>query len=210
MLFGRPIQDTLLLIVPLFLSLTIHEYAHALVAYKLGDPTAKKLGRLTFNPFAHLSLTGTLCILLTSFIGWAKPVPVDPRHFKNPISGMSLVAAAGPLANILLAICMLILYKFFLSLGFHRSLPREIALPLVQMIKIGFVLNIGLAIFNLIPIPPLDGFRVVSFFLPPEWVAKCERVSFIVFLVFLLILMSTGIVSRAISSLVRFLLETFL
>ena len=148
-------------------SLSLHEFSHAFVANFFGDDTAKRFGRLTPNPLKHLSLLGTVCILIFGF-GWARPVPVDMNKFKNPKKNMALVALAGPCANFILAFLGFILYKvavIFSNFGYFGyryfifSFLKNFFMYLV-------VLNIGLFVFNLVPIPPLDGSRVVMCFLP--------------------------------------------
>ena len=147
-------------------AIPIHECAHAWAADKLGDPTARNLGRLTLNPLPHLDLFGSVLMLFTGF-GWAKPVPIYSRNFDNVKKGMALSALAGPAANVLLALLSLVLYKlwaFFLypALGVSYTVAYAIA----QIFYIMCLLNINLAVFNLIPIPPLDGSRLLTALLP--------------------------------------------
>lgn len=139
----------------ILLALTIHELSHGFTAYVLGDRTAKSAGRLTINPFAHLDVVGTLMLLFGPF-GWAKPVPVNPYGFKNPKQGMAIVAVAGPLSNILLAGMTGLLFRFGLI---DPSSMEGIFFYIL------FVINIGLAIFNLLPVYPLDGSRILMAFL---------------------------------------------
>lgn len=148
----------------ILLALPVHELSHGLMAYKLGDNTAKWNGRLTLNPFAHLDVFGTLMIFFVGF-GYAKPVPVNPRNFHNYKSGMALTALAGPLSNLLMA---------FVSMGilraFYALLSQGMVLSIITTFIITFArINIGLAIFNLLPIPPLDGFRILANALPARW-----------------------------------------
>ncbi|MDR3154454.1 MAG: site-2 protease family protein [Deltaproteobacteria bacterium] len=198
------ILDTLLLIPPLLFALSVHEMSHAWSAWKLGDPTAKDRGRLTLNPLAHLDVMGTLCILLTHFIGWAKPAPVDPRNFRDPIRGMALVAAAGPFSNFVIAAASAGIIRLVIVSGALERVPEGIAMPLATMLVISFSLNIGLGLFNLLPFPPLDGFRIVSVALPLKWVWFCERYSFLFFIA-LIILMWQGIVTRPIGAAIQYL-----
>lgn len=156
----------LLITVPaVLLALTFHEAAHGFIAYKLGDTTARDSGRLTLNPFRHLDPLGLLCMVVLRF-GWAKPVPVDPRHFRHPRRDMALVAVAGPLMNILLSfICVLLYYLLALYASEYRF-----ANAMGEFFIVLAVLSAGFAVFNLIPLPPLDGSRIVSMLLPPKWV----------------------------------------
>jgi Zn-dependent protease len=160
------ILEMITLIPAILLALTFHEYAHAWTAWKLGDNTAKMMGRVSMNPFVHLDLLGSLVMVLTGFIGWAKPVPVNDRNFKNSYKDMALVALAGPMANVLLAS----IFAFILMIVFNKpewvlKFPSSIHYPLITLIIRCLVLNIAFAVLNLIPVPPLDGFKVISFFL---------------------------------------------
>lgn len=152
-------------VIALFVAIPIHETAHGLVAYALGDPTAKYAGRLTLNPFKHFDIMGSICLLLAG-IGWAKPVPVDPRYFKNKKIGMAITAAAGPLSNLLLALVTMIIYKImFYSLYSSQSVVIYVIEYILYYV---IVINISLCIFNLLPCPPFDGGRIFTFFLPEK------------------------------------------
>lgn len=144
-------------------SLVLHEFAHAITATALGDPTPRWEGRLTLNPIAHFDIFGFLMIVMTMFtgfgIGWARPVGVDPRHFKKPDRDMVLVAIAGPLSNILLAVV------FGLTLRFMIMANYLISPGLAVFLQLGTLINLSLAFFNLLPVPPLDGSRVLRYFL---------------------------------------------
>ena len=156
----------LIRIPPLLFALTIHEFAHAWAAYRCGDPTAKDLGRLTFNPLAHLDPLGTICLLFAPF-GWAKPVPVNPYNFRHPRRDDILVSVAGVAANLATAIIAAGALRLALHLGFQPAgspaaeAAADMALVLVQI-------SVGLMLFNLIPIPPLDGSHVLRDLLPYE------------------------------------------
>ena len=150
MLLRTPPEVLLLLVPVLLFALCFHEFAHAWVAYKLGDPTAKHLGRLTLNPLAHLDPMGTLMILFVGF-GWAKPVPVDVRYLQNPRTDMMKVAFAGPAANLFLA---------FVGGTIIRA--HIVGGSLILMLVLFTQINIMLAVFNMIPIPPLDGSQIFS------------------------------------------------
>ena len=188
------IQQFSILAVPILMAVTFHEVAHGMVAYRLGDPTAKNAGRLTLNPLAHLDLVGTLVFLVTRMIGWAKPVPVNPLYFKNPRKGMLWVALAGPATNLALAVLSALFLRWLLNL----HLPADshwgaVAVPISQMAYVSVRLNVGLAIFNVIPIPPLDGGRIMVGILPEKQAmsyAKLESYGFLL----LLLLIFSGIV----------------
>lgn len=181
--------DLILSIPGLLLALTFHEFAHGYVAYRMGDNTAKYQGRLSLNPIHHMDIIGTLCLLFFRF-GWAKPVPVNINNFRNRKKGIIFVSLAGPIANFILAfICYVIL-----KLISPYYLMSKIASFFVEILASAVGMNIGLMIFNLIPIPPLDGSKVLMEFLPYNVRYKMyslERYSSIL----LLILLYTGIIS---------------
>jgi len=164
------------------IALTGHEFAHGWVSYKLGDPTPRMNGRLTFNPLAHLDIVGTLLMILTGF-GWAKPVPVNPRYYKNPKAGMALTAAAGPLANLVMAILALVLYALFFIIAVKAGFNSDEVISTVWGIVQLFVIrNLAFMVFNFIPIPPLDGSKVLGIFIPDRiyyTILKYERYSMI-------------------------------
>ncbi len=144
------------------LSLSVHEACHGFAAWKLGDATARRMGRLSMNPLRHIDPMGFLLLVVAGF-GWAKPVPVDPRHFKNPKQGMAFTALAGPASNFVLAA----LSAALLSLLYHSSVYRaESGFWVMAALAVLMWLNIGLGIFNLFPIPPLDGSKALFSFLP--------------------------------------------
>ncbi len=161
------------LIIVIF-SLTIHEVAHGYAAYKMGDPTAKAFGRLSLNPLRHLDPLGFLCMLFFRF-GWARPVPINTRYFKKPKTGMAVSALAGPLANILMSFVGLFLYKLILALYWNEIIvpDTQFAANLFTLVLSFFssfcVLNLYLGVFNLIPVPPLDGSRILLVVLPDKW-----------------------------------------
>lgn len=153
-------------------ALTIHEYCHALVAYRLGDDTASLQGRLTLNPLKHLDPIGTLMMFIAGF-GWAKPVPVNPLNFKDPKKGMLLVAIAGPISNLITAIIAGILLKIILSdPSFSLEANSGAFNTLVLILILNVIFGIVLAVFNMIPIPPLDGSRVLYAYLPDKYADK--------------------------------------
>ncbi|NQV30717.1 MAG: site-2 protease family protein [Candidatus Marinimicrobia bacterium] len=160
---------TLLLAVPaILIALTFHEFAHAYVAYRFGDPTAKNMGRLTLNPLAHLDPMGTIMIFLIHF-GWAKPVPVDPRYLGNPRRDMMWISAAGPLMNMALALVTGILMRGFMAAGFGHGQAGPIASMVINMLYYSLYINLALAFFNLLPIPPLDGSKILAGLLPRRY-----------------------------------------
>lgn len=165
-LFNLDLAENLLTLPVLILSLTVHEWAHAWSAWKLGDDTASREGRLTLNPMPHIDLLGTIVLpLLGAPIGWAKPVPVNPSRFRRSVNmsaGMAITASAGPLSNLVLAVgCAVGLGLMFRFGGMHKG-------PLQQLLIRGLFMNVALAVFNLIPIPPLDGSRIVDHFVPAK------------------------------------------
>ena len=164
--------------VPVLFAITLHEAAHGWVADKLGDPTARQLGRITMNPIKHIDPMGTIVIpialvMLSGFIiGWAKPVPVDMRHFKQPLLDMALVALAGPASNFLMA-CG---WALMITLSTTVLADTSIAIYLLQMGKAGMTINLILMVLNLMPIPPLDGGRVVAGVLPKQMAWSYMRI----------------------------------
>ena len=161
--------------VPLLVAITFHEVAHGLAAYKMGDRTAKDMGRLTLNPLAHIDPVGTVLMPLvllivsqgTFMFGYAKPVPINPYNFRNPRRDMALSAAAGPGMNIALAIASLLILRLVIE-PLSGIIPDPIAYPLSKMLDASMYFNVFLAAINLLPVPPLDGGRVVVGFLPAE------------------------------------------
>lgn len=167
----------------MLLAIPLHESAHAWASAKLGDPTAKNMGRLTLNPLAHFDLMGALCMIVAG-VGWAKPVPVYPTRYKNPKVGMALSAAAGPLSNFLAAYLFVVLDKLVFYFAPQTMLWGVVELFLQVLVS----LNLSLAIFNLLPVPPFDGSRIATLFLPSKWyfrVMQYERYLFIAMFVLL-------------------------
>ncbi len=180
----------------LVIAVTIHEFSHAFVADRLGDPTPKALGRVTLNPLAHLDPVGTIALLI-AHIGWGKPVPFDPYNLENPRRDTVLISLAGPLSNFILAILLSILYKIMPDLAF-------ICLPMV-------ILNVGLGVFNLIPIPPLDGSKILANLLSYDKAAQYEeltnRYGIFLLLLFLFPIAGQSLASIFISPLITLILN---
>lgn len=203
--------DTLiqfLFVVPcVLIALTFHEFAHGYMAYKLGDPTAKNFGRLTLNPLKHLDPIGTICMIFFHF-GWAKPVPINSRYFKKPRRDMALTAAAGPIMNFILAffgvlVCR-ILTKIFVAFPAQSDFVYYVQYAALTLFSYFHMLNLSLGVFNLIPIPPLDGSRIFYIFLPQKWyfgVMKYEKYIQLA----LLVLLWTGLLSRPLSAAVSWI-----
>lgn len=170
------IQQLLIAVPAILLALTCHEVAHGWAADKLGDGTARVLGRLSFNPLVHLDPLGTLAFVVSMLsgvgFGWAKPVPVDPGNFRHPRRAMMWVAMAGPAANVVLAVASGFALHALRRLGLEFSWAGE---PLALMLRASFVINTALAAFNLIPVLPFDGGRILMGFLPGRWARGYSR-----------------------------------
>jgi len=186
------IQRIVVWVLPVVFAITVHEVAHGWVAKKYGDNTASSLGRLTLNPIKHIDLFGTiilpglLLVTGTGFIfGWAKPVPVDPRNFKNPLKDMAIVALAGPVSNLLMAVFWALITRLGVSIG---AGAEHISLPLIYTGVAGISINLVLALINLLPIPPLDGSRILTGMLPNYWAWQYNRLERYGFIILLLLL----------------------
>lgn len=213
------IRHLLISALPVLIAITFHEVSHGLVANKLGDPTAKMLGRLTLNPIAHIDIFGTIILPLMLIVvtdgrfvfGYAKPVPINPMNFKNPKKDMAISAAAGPVTNLLLAICSFIIWKAVLTplAGLSPELVGEKVLrPLTLIFQSGIVVNVVLAAFNMIPIPPLDGGRVLTGLLPYKQAASFSKIEPFGFIIVLLLIYS-GIANYIIMPFIVFFLKLF-
>lgn len=191
------VQTIAVWILPVIFAITVHEVAHGWVAMKCGDKTAWMLGRLTLNPIKHVDPIGTILVpglLLISFtgfiFGWAKPVPVNSRNLRNPKRDMAYVAVAGPAANILMAIIWALIARVAVTVNIET-----VSLPLIYMGAAGITINLVLALVNLLPIPPLDGSRIMSSLLPNRWAWRynqLERFGFII----LIAMLYTGVLSK--------------
>ena len=199
------ILQVIILAPPILLALTVHEFAHGYVAYRFGDPTAKDQGRLTLNPLKHLDPLGTLAFFIIK-IGWAKPVPVNPAYFRNPHKDMLWVALAGPAVNLVLAIISALSVKLVWLIASnipYSPMAEAILLPLNQVLQASVWINLVLCIFNFIPIPPLDGSKILAGLLPPDLAvryAKVERYGFII----ILVLAFSGLLSKMIMPVIAF------
>ncbi len=176
----KEVLAILLLEIPIvLLSLSIHELAHGYIAYKCGDGTARAFGRLTLNPIKHLDPIGTICMILLGF-GWAKPVPINMRNFKKPRRDLVFVSLAGPISNLLLASVFSLLFVLFgvvSDIGLPMTETVLKVLEVVQLLmEIGVIINMSLCIFNLIPLPPLDGSKILMCLLPPNAAARYSRI----------------------------------
>ena len=180
-LLAFKLADLPYVIVVLLIAFTVHEFAHAYVAYKFGDPTAKNQGRLTLNPKEHLDPVGTILLLVFGF-GWARPVPVNRYHFKNPRLAGVLVSIAGPLSNLLIAIIGYIIFFVMLSSGISGGWTEYVFTFINVLVNI----NILLFVFNLLPLPPLDGYRIIEDLVPSRVRAKMthyEQYGTLIFLI---------------------------
>ncbi|MBI5847532.1 MAG: site-2 protease family protein [Nitrospirae bacterium] len=219
MLEPETLQRLLISALPILIAITFHEVAHGYVAYRLGDPTAKLLGRLTLNPLAHIDLFGTIIMPIMLFVltegrfvfGYAKPVPINPSNFRNPRRGMALSAIAGPATNIALALASVIFLKLVLApiAGLSPDMVKETLMkPLLMICSASVIVNVVLASFNMIPIPPLDGGRVLTGLLPSKQAmtfSKIEPFGFII----VLVLIYTGIANLFIMPVITFFLKLF-
>lgn len=179
----------------LFTAVPVHECAHAWAAEKMGDDTGRQQGRITLNPFAHLTLWGSLMMILVGF-GWGKPVSVDPRNFKNPKKGMVLTSLAGPASNFIMAFLAMIVYKV---LGILSIVKDNATMQMVAMVFLYITLiNISLGVFNFLPIPPLDGSKIFNAVLPEKWYFTIMRYENIIFIA-LIILLYSGLLDTPLS-----------
>ena len=205
------LSELIILAPPLLFALTLHEFAHGFIAYRLGDPTAIMAGRLTLNRLKHLDPLGTLAFFFIKF-GWAKPVPVNANYFRNPKQDMLWVALAGPVTNLGLAIISAILSKsvwLLASVLPYSRVIEAILLPLSAMLVASVWINLVLAIFNFIPIPPLDGGRILAGLLPDrlaESYQQIERYGFII----ILVLAFSGLLSKVILPIIKFVNDLLL
>ncbi|WP_010243587.1 site-2 protease family protein [Acetivibrio cellulolyticus] len=188
---GQPLM-LVISILMFVMSITLHEFSHGFSAYLLGDPTAKNQGRLTLNPIKHMDPLGTIMILFTSF-GWAKPVQVNATNFEDRKKGMMITSLAGPLSNLLLSFVFAFPYVYFATKGYYNS--NVVMNILYKVFQVGFSMNITLGIFNMLPVSPLDGSKILYGFLPSRHYYKMLEYENYITIGFV-ILMFTGILGR--------------
>ena len=186
--------EILVHVIVLLTAFPVHECAHAWVAEKLGDPTARNAGRITLNPFKHLDLFGTLSMIFVGF-GWANPVPVNPNNFKNPKNGMALTAIAGPVSNLIMSFIAMIIYRVLFFVGLANGSYPTVAMNVFALVV---TLNLSLAVFNLLPIPPLDGSRIFNLFMSEKTYFKVMKYEKYVF-VGLAVLLYSGLLDKPLS-----------
>lgn len=199
------IRELAIVAIPLLAGITLHEVAHGYVAYRFGDPTAKNAGRLTLNPLKHLDPLGTMVLVLTRMIGWAKPVPINPSYFEDPRKGIFWVSLAGPAANFALALIFYLLFNMFAIIqpALGGGYGETIMAPAMLICFYGIIINIILGIFNLFPIPPLDGSKMLATFLPGRLAGQymqLEKYGFIL----LLLLIFLGVFRLLFSNVIDF------
>lgn len=195
-------------IVPFFLAVTIHEVSHGYAAYMLGDRTAKDMGRLTLNPFAHIDIFGLLFLLITQLFGWAKPIPVNFSRLRNKKYGPAIVGFAGPFSNFVMAVISAIMLNIIANMGI-MDYNRYIFEPITYMLFYSVQINIVLGVFNMIPVLPLDGGRILQSFLPYRAAysfARTERYGFFI----ILLLVITGAVRFIIHPIIDFFMKILL
>jgi Zn-dependent protease len=186
------IQQVIIYTPPVLFAITVHEFSHGWVADRLGDPTARLAGRLTLNPLKHLDLIGTLVFVVTQMIGWAKPVPVNPHNLKDPRRDMLWVSLAGPGSNLLIALGSTAVLHSIKGMAVSGPTSAMLLFPLFLMVQISVMINIALAIFNLIPIPPLDGSKILMGLLPPALAASYAKIEPYGFLILIVLIMSNA------------------
>lgn len=196
--------STLLILPGLILALTVHEFSHAKMSDKLGDPTPEREGRLTLNPIKHMDLMGTICLLFAGF-GWGKPVRIDPTYYRNPAKDSMKVALAGPVSNFILAFFLILIYAFI----FYLVPETKVINLLLTVLALAAQINLSLGVFNLLPFPPLDGSKIFGYFLKGKAKAflwNLEKYSWII----LIVLFTTRLPSMIITPVISVILEAML
>ncbi|MCK4910663.1 MAG: site-2 protease family protein [Thermodesulfovibrionales bacterium] len=206
------LQQVAISAIPIVIAITFHEVAHGYVAYRLGDPTAKMMGRLTLNPIKHIDPFGTIILPIMILIftqgqfvfGYAKPVPIGVRNFKDPRRDMAITGAAGPLTNVALALVSAWIFSaFILTRG---TVPEAVFMPVTEMLRASVYINVILAALNLLPVPPLDGGRVVAGLLPRDLAYHYERIE-PYGMIIVIILLATGLAGTFIMPIARIILS---
>ncbi|MEA3334066.1 MAG: site-2 protease family protein [Pseudomonadota bacterium] len=183
--------------VPILFGLTIHEYAHGMMADRLGDSTPRLMGRLTLNPFSHLDPIGTLVFFITQAFGWARPISINPDNLRSPRRDLMWIALAGPVANLMLAMFCALLYHLTNSLTDGGSIGGGrgwLMVPFQQMVVAGVVVNLSLGLINLIPIPPLDGGRILAGLLPQRPAGYLEKIDSYGAILLIILVLSDGLI----------------
>lgn len=210
MIFDSNPISIIVSLIALLIAITVHEFSHALAADRLGDPTPRIQGRLTLNPFAHLDPVGTILMLVARF-GWGKPVVFDPYNLRNPRRDAAIISIAGPISNLVTAGVFSIILRLLLPV--HASLGAAFYI-LVALLQAIVVLNVVLGVFNLVPIHPLDGFKIVGGILPEEYARQWYELEpyGIIFLLFLIFPFFSGVapISNIIGPIINFFLNIFL
>lgn len=207
--FNNFLREVSIMALPFLFAITIHEASHGYAAYFLGDDTAKRHGRLTLNPIAHIDILGLLFLFLTRLFGWAKPVPVDFTKLRNRKYGPAIVALAGPFSNFVMALISAIIFHILSRISFPAEFSTYFVKPIILMFVFSVQINVALGVFNLIPILPLDGGRILQQFLPLNLAYKysqTERYGFFI----ILILIITDVVSKVIYPVINFILVLLL
>ncbi len=203
-LMNLDLEGIVIRVLAVIFAMSFHEMAHALMSYAFGDQTARRSGRLSLNPFHHVDWWGLLCLLLFGF-GWAKPVPVDPRYYKDPKAGMVWTAFAGPLANFVLSFVCIMFYYMLAALAPAFALTNFFGQFLMQLFSATAAISAGFGVFNLIPIPPLDGAKVFWAFLPDRDYFRFQRPNQWVYFLFILLIVS-GVASGPLNMMISTLI----